>query len=570
MMMMIEKDFNLVTDSWLKVIDQQTGREQKVSLIELFENAQNYRQLAGEMRAQDLAVMRLLLAILTTVYSRFDADGQPYEWLENGTEKFLSDATIIKFYPKSRIKQTVVKTWQKLYQKGQFTDIVIKYLEHYSDKFAFFGEHPFYQVTKAEYDELVPANKVVAKGTGTVAVKQINRRISESNNTPALFAPKAGESKNQIAVDELARWLITYQNFTGVTDKTKIKADDKFSVSPGWLYKLNPVFAQGKTLFETLMLNLVLFGQEEPAPQRPVWEYSSAKEYITERKKNLLPNNIAELYTSWSRILHIEWNEDGVPTIFSAGLPKIVSDNAMIEPMTVWKYDKKTAAYRPAVRGLQSLGKAMWRNFGNYVNANKAHNNSEPGVVVWLRLLKGQTAIPRDKLLTLASVDLIDDGNATSQSPVAEVVDDMSINADVLFDEDSENCWPAQIEAMIEETQTVGTYFRQFAWDIGEIRGFKDNSLKEFANRLSSKFYYGLNQPFKDWLAGLTNQDEHGEKLLLWEKQLRKHAFTEAQKVMDTSSSRDQKGIFTDKGLRNIFTIDDYFRYRVNTMFKKE
>ncbi|MDF7682375.1 type I-E CRISPR-associated protein Cse1/CasA [Lactobacillus sp. ESL0679] len=566
---MIEKDFNLITDSWLKVIDQQTGREKKVSLIELFKNAQNYRQLAGDMRVQDLAIIRLLLAILTTVYSRFDADGKPYEWLEKGTEQFLSDATIIKFYPKNRIKQTVVKTWQSLYQKGHFTEIVTKYLEHYADKFAFFGEHPFYQVTKAEYDELVPANKAVAKGTGTVSVKQINRRISESNNTPALFAPKAGEGKNQIAVDELARWLITYQSFTGVTDKTKIKADEKFSVSPGWLYKLNPVFAQGKPLFETLMLNLVLFSQE-PARQRPVWEYASAKEYVSERQKNLLPNNIAELYTSWSRILHIEWDDTGEPTIFSAGLPKIVSDNAMIEPMTVWKYDKKTAAYRPAVRGLQSLSKAMWRNFGNYVNANKAHDNREPGIVVWLRLLKEKRAIPHDKLLTLASVDLIDDGNATSQSPVAEVTDDMSINADVLFDENDADYWPAQIEAVIEKTQTVGSYFWQFARDVGEIRGFKDNSLKEFANRLSAKFYYGLNQPFKDWLAGLTNHDERGEKVLLWEKQLKQHAFAEAKKVMDTSSSRDVKGILTDKGLRNIFTINNYFKYRVNSEMKKE
>jgi CRISPR system Cascade subunit CasA len=49
------------------------GNEQLVSLLDVFKNAQNYRQLAGEMKAQDLSILRFLLAILTTVYSRVDA-----------------------------------------------------------------------------------------------------------------------------------------------------------------------------------------------------------------------------------------------------------------------------------------------------------------------------------------------------------------------------------------------------------------------------------------------------------------------------------------------------------------
>lgn len=568
---MSERKFNLTTDPWIKVIVSDTNQELKVSLIELFKNAHQYRQLVGEMRVQDLAIMRLLLAILTTVYSRFDAAGQLYDWLIKGTDQFGSDAKFDEDYDEEEIEEDTLTTWHELYQKGQFSDLVIEYLKYYSNRFDFFGKHPFYQATKEEYDSLVPANKAVAKGKGTVAIKQINRRISESNNSPALFSPKAGEYKNEMPIDELVRWLITYQNYTGVTDKTKITASEKFSVSPGWLYKLNPVLVSGKTVFETLMLNLVLYnqGEQKIALERPVWEFASAKAYISERQTGDLPDNLAELYTSWARVLHFEWSEDGQVTIFSAGLPKIDSTNAFIEPMTVWRQDDKTGKYRPAVRNLKTLSKSMWRNFSNYVNVQTANDTQEPGVIKWLRLLKENQLITRNRLLTLVSIDLIDDGNATSQSPTTELYDDMSIDIGVLFDTNNVYYWPARIEQVIDLTQKIGQDFWIFARNLGKMRGFQKDGLTGFANQLSAQFYYGLNEPFKNWLASLTDEDERDPKIIAWQNQLRNYAFSEGQKVVDTSSSRDIKGIITEHGLQNIFILMDQFKFNVNLDLKK-
>lgn len=67
---MDNRQFNLTTDPWIKVITVNDNQEQMVSLIDLFTHVQDYRQLAGDMRSQNLAILRLLLAILTTVYSR--------------------------------------------------------------------------------------------------------------------------------------------------------------------------------------------------------------------------------------------------------------------------------------------------------------------------------------------------------------------------------------------------------------------------------------------------------------------------------------------------------------------
>ncbi|RMC42707.1 type I-E CRISPR-associated protein Cse1/CasA [Lactobacillus sp. ESL0233] len=568
---MIERKFNLTTDPWIKVIVSDTNQELKVSLIDLFKNAHQYRQLAGEMRVQNLAIMRLLLAILTTVYSRFDAAGQLYDWLIEGTDQFGSDAKFDEDYDEEDIEEDTLTTWHELYQKGQFSDLIIEYLKYCSNRFDFFGKHPFYQATKEEYDSLVPADKVVAKGIGTVPIKQINRRISESNHSSVVFPAKVGKHKNEMSIDELVRWLITYQNYTAVIDKTKIATNEKFSVSSGWLYKLNPVIVKGKNIFETLMLNLVLYNQGEQkfALEKPIWEFASAKAYIDKRKTGDLPDNLAELYTSWSRLLHLEWNKDGQPALFSAKLPKIDSTNAFIEPMTVWRQDNKTGKYRPDSKNSYNVDKAMWRNFGNYVNVQTANDTHEPGIIKWLRLLKENQLITRNRLLTLIAINLVDDDNPNSQLPTVELYDDMSINIDVLFDTNNVYYWPARIEQVIDLTQKIGQDFWIFARNLGILRGFQKDSLTGFANQLSAQFYYGLNEPFKNWLASLTDEYERDQQINIWKKQLRSYAFNEGQKVVDSSSSRDVKGIITEHGLQNIFTIMNQFKYNVNLDFKK-
>lgn len=453
---MTENDFNLLTEPWIKVINNKDSQETMISLSELFENTSSYRELAGEMRSQDLAIFRFLLSILTTVYSRFDANGETYDWIQldegNWTAGFDEDEADI-----SHANDKLLETWDSLYQKGAFTKTVIDYLYKQEDKFNLFGKRPFYQVTSQEFDSLVPAEKRIATGKGTIAIKQINRLISESNNSPSIFSPKTGSSKNVVSLDELARWLITYQNYTGVTDKTKVKREA--SVSDGWLYSINPVFAKGSNLFESLMLNLVLSVKEEKDKegeeiiQCPVWEFSSVIDYVHKHLDGEAPTNIAELYTIWSRILHIEWNGE-TPTIFSAGLPKISGTNAFIEPMTTWRVDKKTSDYKPFSKSVGSLGENMWRNFGQYVNTiDNSDDKSIPGVVRWLKKLKDEDILNDDFLIDLETVGLIKDGNATSQSPVAEVNDSMRIEAAVLFDSDMVKYWPARIEDTIKTTK---------------------------------------------------------------------------------------------------------------------
>ncbi|WP_434543578.1 type I-E CRISPR-associated protein Cse1/CasA [Lactiplantibacillus pentosus] len=568
-----KQSFNLTTDSWIVVIDARTNQQKKVSLIELFQNAQYYRQLAGDMRTQDLAILRLLLAILTTVYTRYSAENQPYEWLIVNDE--LKVESVDEDYDTSKIKTELTQTWHDLYDSGHFSEIVTDYLQRHADQFDLFGDQPFYQVTASAYDAVVPESKSVArskrtgKATGQVAVRQMNRRISESGNSVALFAPKVDETKNELSLAELARWLIMYQNYTGVTDKTKINNNEKFSNGAGWLYRLTPVYASGNTLFEILMLNLILVGdsENELAVQQPVWECSTISDYLRERQRQQVPNNLAALYTTWSRFIHIEWDEYQRPTIYSAGIPMFDNEGALIEPMTLWHQDKKSSQFRPVTATIQSMSKAMWRNFGQYVNVYHRDDINGAGIVEWLDYLKSSGLVPADQQLRLASTVLISDGNSSSQMPATELYDDMRIQADVLFDESTANYWPVRIENVIQTTQKIGDGYYHFAATIGRIRNI---DAKQFGQRHSAQFYAELNQPFKAWLASLTGNDDREAKISEWNHTLLQITLRAADTMMAASSPRDTRGIVELDNNNvahqvNVFTANNQLRRLVFT-----
>lgn len=73
---MSEKEFNLLDEPWIRVRLPDCS-VQEVSLCDALMNAQNYVDLAGETPPQDVAVLRLLLAVLHTVFSRVDETGAP-------------------------------------------------------------------------------------------------------------------------------------------------------------------------------------------------------------------------------------------------------------------------------------------------------------------------------------------------------------------------------------------------------------------------------------------------------------------------------------------------------------
>lgn len=73
---MADKEFNLLDENWVRVITPECEIKE-VSLTDAIVHSHEYSGLCGELPTQDVAVMRLLLAVLHTVFSRVNEDGEP-------------------------------------------------------------------------------------------------------------------------------------------------------------------------------------------------------------------------------------------------------------------------------------------------------------------------------------------------------------------------------------------------------------------------------------------------------------------------------------------------------------
>lgn len=216
---MEQMEFNLLDEPWIRVMTEDCIVVER-SLMQVLLNSHQYQRLADELPTQDVALLRLLLAILQTVFYRVDPEGE---------DDPIED------------RAAAIRRWQALWNAGRFPVQPIRtYLETWKDRFwLFHPEHPFYQVPAA------------AVGTKFKASK-LNGELSESAHKMRLFPLRDGEEKETLSYAEAARWLVT---LIGFDDSASTKKET--GTGTGWLGDRVNVYAIGENLFETLMLNLV-------------------------------------------------------------------------------------------------------------------------------------------------------------------------------------------------------------------------------------------------------------------------------------------------------------------------
>ncbi|MDR2391681.1 MAG: type I-E CRISPR-associated protein Cse1/CasA, partial [Planctomycetota bacterium] len=63
MAMIAEKDFNLLREPWIKVLNA-NGNLEEISLLDVFRRAHELKRLAGELPTQDVVILRFLVAVI--------------------------------------------------------------------------------------------------------------------------------------------------------------------------------------------------------------------------------------------------------------------------------------------------------------------------------------------------------------------------------------------------------------------------------------------------------------------------------------------------------------------------
>lgn len=322
---------NLLDDPWIPV--QFGGPTVEVSGRDALLRAHEIAQLAVDIPTMEPVILRQFLIPL--VLDALGAPRSPAEWRRD-----FADGTFLHDLHKRDAER-----------HGRLID----YFDRYHDRFELFHpQHPFAQV----------AGLRTARDD-TKSTSLLIPNIASGNNVP-LFSNQLGDTPNPLRPAEAARWLLhthcwdTAAIKTGAADDPQAKGNKTSGNPTGPLGQLGVVIPIGRTLAETLMLNLPIVPDGLPDTDKPQWRrpaWTSAWEpRIAEGRMDLLT------WQSRRVRLHAEDTEDGprvVSVVVCAGDRLIAPPT--VEPHTLWNANPKPKAGDPAWRPRRHMsGRASW------------------------------------------------------------------------------------------------------------------------------------------------------------------------------------------------------------------
>ncbi len=486
---MNDKEFNLLDEPWIKVVDKDCGIHE-VSLIELFHQAHIYRDLCGELPTQDFAVLRVLLAVLHTVFSRYDMIGN--EMPLNGYDDALD-------------------RWEELWNEKRFqVEVITNYLEFQRENFYLFHpERPFYQCEHAKVGTEYSASK-------------LNGSLSESSNKLRLFSGMSGKEKEEMSFAEAVRWLLYVNAYDDTSAKPSKESKERGiklpSTGAGWLGKLGIVFIAGDNLFETLMLNLILLNEngELFEKETPIWEKKEIPD--GERVQIPQPDNLSALYTLQSRRLYLNKKGQKVTGYYLLGGDFFDRENAFIEPMTVWKNAdrKKPNNFIPQ---RHDCSKQFWRECPAVIFNDDG--NRQPGIILWIKRLEEEGILKTSFLnIRIVSVQYGD-----KDFYVTNVFSDsLQIPASLILKRNGG--WKQMLLNSISFCDVISKKVWSFAKEVNLASGGSNNTKESkgtsafFAENKKADFYHRIDVPFRRWLYKLNPEvDDVGEKQSAWRKE---------------------------------------------------
>lgn len=537
----IEMEYNLLDEPWIKVMDD-TGTVSQLGLQGLFYGAHRYVRLAGETRTQDFAILRFLLAILHSTFGR----------QEDGTF-----ATMSSLSHQPNQAEDMFDRWRVLWGNEKFPFKIIEaYLEQYRERFwLFHPERPFYQI---------PAQDPMQDNGTYYSAKKLRGTLSESSNKARLFSHLANEEKESMEYSEAARWLIHQISF----DDTALKPVTKGRPGPGvgWLGKLGPIAAYGNNLFETLMLNFVMFpdgGDRMWGIEKPIWSLDQLN--WSERTPVPIPDNPSEILTLQSRWIHLLREGNRVKGFRVLGGFFYENDEEWFnEQMTLWRRNKsENSTGQHYVPKLHSSSRTLWRDLSALLASSDKERKA--GIIAWLGYLRDME-IDLGGIINFATVSI----NYRRGSPSNEVMDiftdDLSFSSSLLSDKN--DAWVTRILDEVQWTDKLVSYVRILARDLICAEGGSGTAISDKTQEASSKAYFRLDMPFRTWLADVNPEhDQLAEITTQWRKTARKIIRILGQEMVANSGPTAMIGRFVSinnkERLFNAPKAYDYFLVRV-------
>ncbi len=491
--------FDLTRERWIQC-QTHDGELLEASLGEVFEQAPNLRGLASESPIVDAAVRRLLLTILHRCF---------------GPEDDVA--------------------WRELWDCSEFSVSAIhSYLDKWRERFDLFhSERPFFQIAR-----LVEQTPNYEKGKKPA--RELIAEQSSYGSPRDLFQSRPEGDEVPLAAAQAARWLVAIQAFhPGGLLSRDAKNGDPTAAKSGLLCGSAVVTVKGKSLFETLLLNLVNYPTDFPSSSddSPTWEQDVPSKYNVRACRGLL-----DWYTWQSRRIQLLANDSGEVEHFVLLAGTELKDGQVEDPMCAYKKVQKL--------GFLNVGfnpdRAIWRDSTVLYQVQRDDDIRPPRVV-------SKAVAPSRNLARSQQLQLQVEGQVPNKASIVltrqetlplplelinrpELVG--AVRTEVARCEEAHSKLRHALKVAFEEVLSLGNR-RPDGNDVGNlVQG----------SRALAKYWAGMKPHFDEFIRTLPL--DRARALLEFKKAMRAQAIRRYQAAVQDSSvqSRTLKGLVVGEG----------------------
>lgn len=521
--------FDLTSRPWIPVLEENGGQDE-LSLRDVFARAGQLRGVVGDLPTQEFALMRLLLALA------HDALGGPRD----------------------------TEHWASLWADEDCFAPVAAYLDDHRERFDLLHPHtPFFQVAQLRTvrDEVFSLNRIVADVP--------NGEPFFSSRMPAV---------ERLGFAEAARWVVHAHAYDTSGIKTGIEGDDRvkggkvYPLGVGWAGALGGVFAEGQTLRQTLLLNLVAAdtsGVRFSRDDAPAWRREPCGPGPTDRTR---PCGVCDLYTWQTRRLRLRFDAEGAyGVVLGYGDPLAAHNMHTDEPMTAWRrspaQEKKRGEPLVYLPREHDPARSAWRGIEALVagraeaaQGGEAARVLRPGILEWIARLVTEGELPRGFLIRTRVVGA---AYGTQQSVIDEVVDDRLAMAVVLLHQ-QDRVYARQAIDAVSEAERAVTALGDLATDLARAAGSESEGPRADARSLG---FATLDGPYRLWLRELATAEDPDAHRTRWQQDAHRHLRRLGEQLMSQAGDAAWEGrvVATNKGSEwlNSASADKWFRIRL-------